>query len=126
MKRLQHQTRRITLRQRDEVGKQLPSMWDGLPIESRKALLRTLVMGVNLDRGEDGIVAIRIFWQGGRVTRLKSWFRFVLVVTDTSTIELSNEFGNSFKRAPRRTRPYRNSTEKASFPAAAASSQPGA
>ena len=54
-----------------DVGKQLPGMWDDLAIESRKALLRTLVSAVNLDRGDDGIVTVRIVWRGGQVTEAK-------------------------------------------------------
>ncbi|QDU88975.1 hypothetical protein Pla175_23590 [Pirellulimonas nuda] len=52
-----------------DVGKQLPSIWGDLSIESRKALLRTLVTGVNLDRGDDGIVKVCIVWRGGLVTQ---------------------------------------------------------
>ncbi len=54
-----------------DVGKHLPSMWNDLAIESRKALLRTLVLAVNLDRGDDGIVSIRIVWQGGYVSEVE-------------------------------------------------------
>jgi DNA invertase Pin-like site-specific DNA recombinase len=54
-----------------DVGKELPSLWDTLAIASRKALLRTLVCGVNLDRGDDGIATVRIVWRGGLVTEVE-------------------------------------------------------
>ena len=54
-----------------DVGKELPNLWDTLAVETRKALLRTLVSGVNLDRGDDGIVTVRIVWRGGLVTEVK-------------------------------------------------------
>jgi len=54
-----------------DVGKQLPSLWNDLAIEARKALLRTLVTGVNLDRGDDGVVKIRVVWRGGLVTEVE-------------------------------------------------------
>ncbi|WP_145056420.1 hypothetical protein [Lignipirellula cremea] len=54
-----------------DVGKQLPGMWNDLAIESRKALLRTLVMGVNLDRGDEGKVTVRLVWRGGLVTEVE-------------------------------------------------------
>jgi Recombinase zinc beta ribbon domain len=50
-----------------DVGRRLPELWDRLPIEARKALLRTLVTGVNLNRDEPGVVRIRIAWRGGLV-----------------------------------------------------------
>jgi len=53
------------------VGKELPSLWDDLAVQTRKALLRTLVSAVNLERGADGIVAIRIVWRGGLVTEVQ-------------------------------------------------------
>jgi len=53
------------------VGQELPSLWEDLAIETRKALLRTLVSGVNLDRGDDGLVTLRIVWRGGLVTEVQ-------------------------------------------------------
>jgi DNA invertase Pin-like site-specific DNA recombinase len=50
-----------------DVGRRLPELWDRLPIEARKTLLRTLVTGVNLSRDEPGVVRIRIAWRGGLV-----------------------------------------------------------
>ena len=50
-----------------DVGRRLPELWDRLPVEARKTLLRTLVTGVNLDRKEPGVVQIRIAWRGGLV-----------------------------------------------------------
>jgi len=54
-----------------DVGKELPKLWDSLDVEVHKALLRTLVSGVNLDRGDDGIVTVRIVWRGGLVTEVQ-------------------------------------------------------
>jgi DNA invertase Pin-like site-specific DNA recombinase len=64
-----------------DVGRCLPAVWDQLPIEARKALLRTLVVGVNLLRDEDGILQVRIVWRGGLVSEASfpvpmSSFRF--------------------------------------------------
>ena len=53
------------------VGKELPNLWDDLAVGTRKALLRTLVKAVNLDRGDDGIVTLRIVWRGDLVTEVK-------------------------------------------------------
>lgn len=53
------------------VGRELPNLWDELAVETRKALLRTLVSAVNLDRGDDGIVTIRVVWRGGLVTEVQ-------------------------------------------------------
>ena len=50
-----------------DVGRRLPELWDRLPVEARKTLLRTLVTGVNLSREEPGVVRIRIAWRGGLV-----------------------------------------------------------
>lgn len=54
-----------------DVGKELPHLWDDISIETQKALLRTLVAGVNLDRRDDGIVTLRIVWRGGLVTEVQ-------------------------------------------------------
>jgi len=54
-----------------DVGKELPKLWDSLDVEVHKASLRTLVSGVNLDRGDDGIVTVRIVWRGGLVTEVQ-------------------------------------------------------
>jgi hypothetical protein len=43
-------------------------MWERLPVESRKTLLRTLVTGVNLSRDQTGVVRIRVAWRGGLVS----------------------------------------------------------
>jgi DNA invertase Pin-like site-specific DNA recombinase len=51
-----------------DAGRRLPELWERLAVEDRKALLRTLVAGVNLDRNADGVVRIRIAWHGGAVT----------------------------------------------------------
>ncbi|MCH7686492.1 MAG: recombinase family protein, partial [Planctomycetes bacterium] len=51
-----------------DVGKRLPELWPRLSVEAKKSLLRTLVTGVNLLRGQDGTVQIRIVWRGGSVT----------------------------------------------------------
>ena len=50
-----------------DVGRRLPDLWPRLKAEARKKLLRTLVVGVNLNRDDDGIVQIRIVWRGGLV-----------------------------------------------------------
>jgi hypothetical protein len=51
-----------------DVGRCLPNVWGRLPVEARKARLRTLVSGVNLDRETTGIIRIRIAWRGGAVS----------------------------------------------------------
>jgi DNA invertase Pin-like site-specific DNA recombinase len=50
-----------------DVGRRLPELWDRLPVEVRKTLLRTLVTGVNLSRDQTSVVRIRIAWRGGLV-----------------------------------------------------------
>lgn len=50
------------------AGRELPKIWPKLSLTSRKAILRTLVKGVNLDRAEDGLARISIVWRGGSVT----------------------------------------------------------
>jgi len=50
------------------VGLRLPELWERLPIDARKDLLRTLVTGVNLNRDTSGVIQIRIAWRGGAVT----------------------------------------------------------
>jgi DNA invertase Pin-like site-specific DNA recombinase len=74
----------IPAKLRDEladVGRRLPEAWDGLSIEARRRLLRTLVRSVNVRRDENGIAHVRIVWQGGLVTEKQgrvpmSSFRF--------------------------------------------------
>lgn len=51
-----------------DVGQRLPQLWPRLTIEARKALLRTLIAGVNLLRDSDGVAQIRVVWRGGLVT----------------------------------------------------------
>lgn len=51
-----------------DAGRRLPELWGRLPVESRKALLRTIVAGVNLSRDATGVVTIRIAWRGGLVS----------------------------------------------------------
>ena len=51
-----------------DVGRRLPEMWERLPVDARKTMLRALVTGVNLDRDANGIVRMRIVWSGGLVT----------------------------------------------------------
>jgi DNA invertase Pin-like site-specific DNA recombinase len=51
-----------------DVGRRLPEVWPRLSSAGRKELLRTLVTGVNLMRGDDGMAAVRIVWAGGLVT----------------------------------------------------------
>lgn len=51
-----------------DAGKRLPEIWAGLTNEAKKSLLRTIVTGVNLRRGDDGTLQIRIVWRGGLVT----------------------------------------------------------
>jgi len=54
-----------------DAGKRMPDLWEDFSFETRKALMRTLITGVNLDRGDDGLVNIRIVWSGGLVTELE-------------------------------------------------------
>lgn len=51
-----------------DIGRRLPEIWERLPIDARKTMLRALVAGVNLDRDANGIVRMRIVWSGGLVT----------------------------------------------------------
>jgi DNA invertase Pin-like site-specific DNA recombinase len=51
-----------------DVGRRLPEIWERLPVDARKTMLRALVTGVNLDRDANGIVRMRIVWSGGLVT----------------------------------------------------------
>ncbi len=65
---------KISVRDRkrfSDAGKQMPEMWNDFSIETRKALLRTLVTAVNLDRGDDGLVKTRVVWRGGLVTEIE-------------------------------------------------------
>jgi hypothetical protein len=50
-----------------DAGRRLPELWEQLPTETRKELLRSLVAGVNLSRDDPGVVRIRIAWRGGLV-----------------------------------------------------------
>jgi hypothetical protein len=51
-----------------DVGRRLPELWPSLSPEAKKRLLRTLVTGVNLRRDANGMVQMRIVWQGGSVS----------------------------------------------------------
>lgn len=51
-----------------DVGRQLPSLWPTLSSGAQKSLLRTLVTTVNLRRGDEGTLQVRIGWRGGLVT----------------------------------------------------------
>lgn len=51
-----------------DVGGRLPEIWERLPVDARKEMLRALVTGVNLDRDANGLVRMRIVWSGGLVT----------------------------------------------------------
>lgn len=51
-----------------DVGQRLPDLWPELSAEAQKRLLRTLVTGVNLRREANGMVQVRIAWQGGSVS----------------------------------------------------------
>jgi DNA invertase Pin-like site-specific DNA recombinase len=57
-----------SLRAAFDVGRRLPEVWERLPVETRKEMLRALVVGVNLDRDANGIVRMRIVWSGGLVS----------------------------------------------------------
>jgi hypothetical protein len=51
-----------------DAGSRMPEVWPKLSAEAKKRLLRTIVTGVNLCRGDDGMVQIRIVWCGGLVS----------------------------------------------------------
>ena len=53
-----------------DVGRNLPVLWPQLSRESQKELLRTLVHGVNLTRGDDGMARVRIVWAGSLVSEV--------------------------------------------------------
>ena len=50
------------------VGRRLPELWERLPFEARKTMLRALVAGVNLSRDGSGVLRIRVVWRGGLVS----------------------------------------------------------
>ena len=54
-----------------DAGKQMSELWSRLSLDSRKQLLRTLICGINLNRGDAGCVKIRIVWRGGLVTEVE-------------------------------------------------------
>lgn len=51
-----------------DAGRRLPELWERIPVEARKTLLRALVTRVNLNRDANGVVQIRIAWRGGLVS----------------------------------------------------------
>ena len=51
-----------------DAGLCLPELWERLPVDARKDLLRTLVAGVNVNRDTSGVIQIKIAWRGGAVT----------------------------------------------------------
>jgi hypothetical protein len=51
-----------------DAGRCLPELYERLPIEARKTMLRALVAGVNLRRDGSGVLQIRIVWRGGFVS----------------------------------------------------------
>ena len=51
-----------------DAGRRLPELWERLPVDARKDLLRTLVAGVNVNRDTSGVIQIKIAWRGGGVT----------------------------------------------------------
>lgn len=53
-----------------DAGKSMPEIWDKSTLDSRKKLLRTLIVQVNLLRKPEGLVCIRIVWRGGLVTEV--------------------------------------------------------
>ena len=55
-----------------EAGKEMPGIWEKCSLDSRKRLLRTLIVQVNLLREAEGQVCIRIVWKGGLVTEIDS------------------------------------------------------
>ena len=66
-----------------DAGKQLPELWKGLSPTTRRALVRTLITGINLLRDPDGVVQIRVVWKGRLVTEQKTRLRsFSLRGTD--------------------------------------------
>ena len=53
----------------EDIGKNLPPIWEhNIPVEKKKALLRSLIDRVNLARNQKDKVKIRIVWRGGSVT----------------------------------------------------------
>ena len=52
------------------VGQELPKIWPKLSLAARKAMLRTLITGVNLERADDGRARIRVVWRGGSVSEI--------------------------------------------------------
>jgi DNA invertase Pin-like site-specific DNA recombinase len=51
-----------------DLGRKLPDIWPRISLEAKKTLIRTLVSGVNLSRGADGMAQLRIIWRGGLVS----------------------------------------------------------
>lgn len=80
-----------------DVGKQLPELWPSLSPAAQRALLKTLVTGVNLLRGPDGQVQIRVVWKGKLVTEQTARLRsFSLRGTDLEqrTVERIRELSS--------------------------------
>jgi len=66
-----------------DAGRQLPDLWEGLSPATRRALVRTLITGVNLLRDPNGMVQIRVVWKGRLVSEQKTRLRsFSLRGTD--------------------------------------------
>ncbi len=55
-----------------DAGKEMLAIWERCSLDSRKKLLRTLIVQVNLLRETEGYVRIRIVWKGGLVTEVDS------------------------------------------------------
>jgi hypothetical protein len=51
-----------------DAGSRMPDVWPKLSAEAKQRLLRALVTTVNVRRGDDGMVQIRIVWCGGLVS----------------------------------------------------------
>lgn len=70
----QPQLPKISARDRrrfSDAGKRMPELWEDFSLETRKALLRTLITAVNLERGNEGLVKVRVVWRGGMVTEVE-------------------------------------------------------
>ena len=52
----------------ENVGRNLPRLWPGLPPDRKKTLLRCLIEKVVLRRAQSDTVSVRVVWKGGQVS----------------------------------------------------------
>jgi DNA invertase Pin-like site-specific DNA recombinase len=78
-----------------DVGRRLPEVWERLPVDTRKTMLRALVAGVNLERDANGIVRMRIVWSGGLVSERS----FLVPMSSFRSSERESQIVDRIRRA---------------------------